>query len=280
MSNKKIVVFSIVVYNELFWESITFNSLVSSFSKNKNNDEIHIYIYDNSVRSKNINLPEFENNINIKYFAFNENRGISKAYNHLVSLALKDGFKWIVFLDQDTMLPLDFYHKYFDSVCKLEQSSNKMAVPVVKSEQHILSPFIYKNFRSRFLKEIPSLINLNKHSAINTGVLIECNYFNKIGGYNEKLFLDFCDHDFFDKFRGFDNLIRVINTELKQDFSTDTNTIDKALIRYSIFYSDLKAYKKGRNRFKLFFLVDLSHLIRLTLQYRTFKFIIYRLSKA
>ena len=60
MSNKKIVVFSIVVYNELFWESITFNSLVSSFSKNKNNDEIHIYIYDNSVRSKNINLPEFE----------------------------------------------------------------------------------------------------------------------------------------------------------------------------------------------------------------------------
>lgn len=277
--SKKIVVFSIVVYNELFWESITFNSLVSSFSKNKNNEEINIYIYDNSVRSKNINLPEFENDINIKYFAFNENRGISKAYNHLVSLALKDGFKWIVFLDQDTMLPLDFYYKYFDSVSEIKQSSHKMAVPVVKSGQHILSPFIYKNYRSRFLKESPSLINLNNHSAINTGILIDCNYFNKIGGYNEKLFLDFCDHDFFDKLRGFDNTISVINTELKQDFSTNTNTLDKALTRYRIFYCDLKAYKKGRNSFKLFFLVDLPHLIRLTLQYRTLKFIIYRLSK-
>ncbi len=280
MSSKNMLVFSIVVYNEFFWESITFNSLLSSFSKNKNNEEINIYIYDNSVRSQNIDFPEFENDINIKYFAFNENRGISKAYNHLVNLALKDGFKWIVFLDQDTMLSLDFYHKYFDSICELEQSSNKMAVPVVKSKEHILSPFIYINFRSRFLNEPPSLINLNKHSAINTGILIECNYFNKIGGYNEKLFLDFCDHDFFDKLRGFDNTIRVINTELKQDFSTDTNTLHKALIRYSIFYSDLKAYKKDRNRFKLFFLVDLPHLIRLTLQHRTFKFIIYRLSKA
>ena len=115
MSSKNMLVFSIVVYNEFFWESITFNSLLSSFSKNKNNEEINIYIYDNSVRSQNIDFPEFENDINIKYFAFNENRGISKAYNHLVSLALKDGFKWIVFLDQDTMLPLDFYYKYFDS---------------------------------------------------------------------------------------------------------------------------------------------------------------------
>lgn len=280
MSEKNLVVFSIVVYNEFFWECTVFNSLLLSFSENKKNEGINIYIYDNTVRSENVNLPEFQNEINIKYFSFNENRGISKAYNHLVNLALKDGFKWIVFLDQDTMLPLDFYLKYIDSISEIKQTSQKIAVPVVKSEQHILSPFIYKNYRSRFLKEVPSFINLKKHSAINTGVLINCNYFNKIGGYNDKLFLDFCDHDFFDKLRGSDNKICVINTELKQDFSTNTNTLDKALTRYRIFYKDLKTYKKGRNPIKLFFLVDIPHLIRLTLQYRTFKFIIYRLNKA
>ncbi|MEN6568923.1 MAG: glycosyltransferase [Rikenellaceae bacterium] len=274
----KNIVFSIIIYNENYWEVESFNSLLRSYELHNRKECISIYIFDNSVKSNSKPHPTLDKNIKIKYISFAENRGISRAYNYLTELALENEYEWIVFLDQDTRLPSDFYIKYLEAI-NLNHSVFNVAIPIIKTKQHILSPFIYRNYRGVFLKHKPSEFDLNKHSAINSGMLVSCKFFHATGGYNENLFLDFCDLDYFEKLKKYTNYIKIINTELVQDFSTDTNTIDDALFRYKIYLNDLLTYIKGRNSIKILFLVDLPHLLRLTLQYRTIKFIKYRLTK-
>lgn len=272
------IVFSLVVYNEFYWEVESFKSLLSSYYKSGTSKSLNVYIFDNTVIQKKNEEPYFEK-INIKYLAFGENMGISKSYNYLVDVASNEGFEWIVFLDQDTRLSLDFYHKYIETISELNLKKVDIAVPIVKSGTKILSPSLYKNYRTKLLDSIPSIICLNDYSAINSGLLINCEFFSKVGGYNEELFLDFCDHDFFFKIKQYRKSIFVIDTELQQDFSAETDSMDKALTRYKLFIKDLNSFKRNRNQLVLLFLVDIPHLLKLLLKYKSLKFLKYRLNK-
>lgn len=272
------IVFSLVVYNELYWEVQSFKTLISSYSNCGTSELLNIYIFDNTLIQKKTEMPTFEN-VNIKYITFGENRGISKSYNYLVDVASKEGFEWIVFLDQDTRLSMDFYPKYIETISRLNLKKVDIAVPIVKSGTKILSPSLYKNFRTKLLDSIPSIICLNDYSAINSGLLINCEFFSKVGGYNEELFLDFCDHDFFLKIKQYRKSIFIIDTVLQQDFSAETDSMDKALTRYKLFTKDLKSFKRNRNQLILLFLVDIPHLLKLLLKYKSLKFLKYRLNK-
>lgn len=272
------IVFSLVVYNEFYWEVESFKSLISSYFNSAIYESLNIYIFDNTVVQKEIKEPYIER-VNIKYISFGENRGISKSYNYLADLASNEGFDWIVFLDQDTKLSLDFYPKYIETINVLNQKNENIAVPIVKSGYKILSPSIYKNYRTRLLKNVQPIINLNDHSVINSGLLINCEFFNEVGGYNEELFLDFCDHDFFLKIKKRKNYIYIIDTELQQDFSAETDSMDNALSRYKIFIKDLKSFKKNKNQLVLLLLVDIPHLLKLLFKYKSLKFLNFRLFK-
>ena len=267
------IVFSIVVHNEYYWEVDSYISLIASYNQfNKNKNDINIYIFDNTDNRKDITPPAQKNNIKIHYIALGENKGISKAYNYLAKIALKNGFEWIVFLDQDTHLPLDFYSKYIDKI-EEKSSSFLLVIPIIKSNQQILSPCLYINYRSKKLNVVPNQINLKNHSAINTGLLVSCDFFLNYGGYNESLFVDFCDHDFFKKISKYVKKIDIINTTLIQDFSTDTNSLLKALFRYNIFLRDLKVYREDKSKIKILLFVDVPHLLRLTFKYKSLQFI-------
>lgn len=270
------IIFSIVIYNEEYRNSVTFQSLISSYYQSNKNEKIHILIFDNTVSpEKNGSLSE-DNNIDLTYFSFNENRGISRAYNFLNDVVISRDFKWIVFLDQDTVLPENFYQVYSNRVKK--KFNTPIFVPVVKlNNGEIFSPSVYRNFRHHKISKITRYLNLKNHSAINSGLLINCDFLKKIGGYNENLFLDFCDHDFFDKARKEIDQIEILDIELFQNFSGETNDLNKAIVRYQIFLRDLNIYKKNKNKLSLFFFVDLPHLLKITYKYKTTKFITNRL---
>ena len=75
------------------------------------------------------------------------------------------------------------------------------------------------------------------------------------------------------------NYIYIIDTELQQDFSAETDSMDNALSRYKIFIKDLKSFKKNKNQLVLLLLVDIPHLLKLLFKYKSLKFLNFRLFK-
>jgi GT2 family glycosyltransferase len=269
------ILFGLVCFRENYNESITFIDLYNSYIESKISDKrLDIFIFDNTDLNNweiSYNAKKL-NNISLHYFHDVTNPGISYAYNKIAEYAVKNGFSHIVFLDQDTHLPIDFYDQYCNSILG---NNIQIAAPIIMNGDHIFSPSKYRNYRSINLRAVNEFqLDLRNHTCINSGLLIHTSLFFQSGGYNNDLRLDFCDHEFIRRVSKYADKLVVLPVKLKQSFSTEVNSLDKAVFRYKIFLKDLLSLKKINNSgSKLFFFIDLPHLIRLTLQYKTFKFI-------
>jgi len=274
---KEKICFSIVLYRENFEHSATFVSLLNSIlsSKQNQNSKITILLFDNTPNQSNKNKSfHYKENVEVFYLTENQNMGLAHAYNVLVDKAKELKKEWIVLLDQDTSLPKDFYTSYIaiDEFLMIH-------CPLVFSNKKLMSPSKYINYRSSRI-QIPTSnqISSKNVSCINSGLLINVDFFLKIGGYNSNLFLDFCDHDFIEKSKlNQVDQFGIINCKLEQDFSAINHTKDQALDRYELFLEDLAQFYKGRNKITVFFFVDLPRVVRLILKYKTIKPLIKRI---
>ncbi|WP_265427122.1 glycosyltransferase [Chryseobacterium sp. YIM B08800] len=282
--NKHKILFSIVCFRENFKKTETFTDLIFSFNNKEkkidkiDNSNLNIFIYDNTDIDEwdvSVHENEFES-VNIKYEHNKNNPGISYAYNQIADYALQYGYEYIVFLDQDTKLPIDFYETYINYI---ENKNFEIAVPIIMTGDKIFSPSIYTNFRCKNFDNINEKNSFSKNiTCINSGLLIKTDLFFLVGGYNEKLRLDFCDHEFINRILKVVAQINLIPIQLHQTFSTETNSVDKALFRYDIFLHDLFVFKKiNNNNIAINFFLDLPHLIRLSAKYKTLKFFTKRI---
>lgn len=269
------ILYVIVTYKEKYYECNSYISLKKSFLKSSLNDEeLNIYIADNTdlegwYCDKN---PNENTQIKINYCKYS-NPGLSYAYNRGAEFARENGFSWVVLLDQDTILPVDFYEKYYQGTQSNQDIKIKVPITMINRSK-ILSPSRYIGYRSYLYKYFEKgRKKLKGHSCINTGMLIDTDFFKKVGGYNEEIKLDFTDHDFIYKCQRFIEEFEVMDVELQQDFSSVTNTKEQAIKRYYLYLRDLDAFSKGkRDKFSLFINADLLRLVKLTIQYKTLDF--------
>ncbi|WP_162031254.1 glycosyltransferase [Chryseobacterium potabilaquae] len=271
------ILYSIVSFREDYKESVVYKNLTRSFINSQEiNKKLHLFIYDNTDALEwKLNADDETNaDIHIYYIHNPDNVGISRAYNVIADFAQNNTFDHIVFLDQDTYLPLNFYSVY-EKFSSLEKD---ISVPLIYGGEKLISPSRYRLYRSFLYDEITdSYITTRGNSCINSGIMVRTDFFHKVGGYNSKLRLDFCDHEFMGRVKYFTKNLHIIPIKLKQDFSTNTNSKDKALFRYSLFMKDIKIFKQIKNRFLVTLFVDLPHLLRLSLQYKSFAFLRRRL---
>lgn len=276
----KNVLFGIVVYKESFPDTETFKSLLSSYKATGDSAGLHIYVYDNTPESflTPFDFP-YNSDVEIEYFHNPENPGISEAYNHIGMFASENRFRSIVFLDQDTHLPDNAYGVYTnnsESVAGL-----KVAIPKIMINDMLLSPSKYINFRSSALSKSPDgELSTQNLSWINSGMMVQTDFFISSGGYNPEIQLDFSDHFFVEKIKkqGVKN-VWVLKLVLDQNLSAYTNTLQQDLTRYKSFLRDLSGYKKGKNLFKVFIYIDLPRLLRLSMKHKTLMFLKIRLQK-
>lgn len=273
------ILFGIVCYREKFWEATSFKNLIHLCQQQGSAQQLSVFIYDNTDLPNWHILDDFENSpfINLVYQSAPANPGISVAYNTIARYARDRHYSHIVFLDQDTELPAEFLATY----TKIVDNDIDIAAPLVYENNILLSPSRYKNYRSSFYPSIESdKIELKNNSCINSGLLVKTDFYHKVGGYDENLRLDFCDHEFIKRAATFTNYLHIVPVMLQQNFSTNTNSETKALARYALFTKDMKAFAKiNKNDFKITLCVDLPHLIRLTLQYKSLSFIRLRFFK-
>ena len=268
------IIFLIVTYKEKYYECDSFTSLLKSF-KRSGVPALNVMVFDNTVDDGWEIAPQSIPHVNVYYYTEKSNRGISHAYNFLALKASDKGFKWMVLLDQDTSLPEDFISQYL-TVC----SRNKIYCPKVFVGDNLMSPSLYKNYRSYPLRQIEphiSEIDLAGISCINSGLMINIDYFLSVGGYNENIQLDFCDHDFLLKIKKLGlECIGIIDCKLYQNFSFETHNKEQAITRYKMFVRDIKGFYKGKSAIKVFFNVDLPRLLKLTYQHKSLRFLSIR----
>jgi len=261
----------LVLYKSKLCETASYLSLTKSLLSL--NARMDVVIYDNSPTPMVTDSDSISDNWRIHYVHDETNPGVSKAYNEGFKMARKLGKRWLLLLDQDTSFPQNAFVEYSKAV----QGNPEICLfaPIVISKNKIISPcryFLNIGYTLRRIK--PSIYNFKRKSLINSGMLISVDAFEKTGGYNENIRLDFADHSFIGKYKAIYNRFAVIHLRCFQDFSSDKQlTISSALIRFA-FYCE-GARNKAVNKLDYFVLILLTILrgTKLSLKYRNVRFL-------
>jgi|SRR5690606_25161895 len=275
-NNNNPLAFLIVTYKEKYWECKSFLSLLYSYKQQDDRKyPLSIVVIDNTEEEMPLDHPIFQENISVRYYSYGQNMGVSKAYNKGVGL-LRGQVDKVVFLDQDTNLPIDFYDRYLEVILSINPL---VACPLIYANNNLVSPIKFKNYRP--IKHINDnkgdwahkKIDFENHSIINSGLMVDIRLFDEIGGYNENLFLDFCDHDFIQRMKSQIASFVLINVVIQQDLSSYTDNKERALKRYHFYLRDRRVFFLNKDYWKSFLYVDLPHLLKLTYKFKSFSFL-------
>ena len=252
----------IVVYKSALENCESFQSVLAVSEEFPN---LNLFIYDNSPTSQEIKNYE---SLTINYFHDDKNSGVSKAYNVGVEYAYKGQKEWVLLLDQDTSLP-DFILKKYNEAVDSNSNINLFA-PILKLKNgRIFSPSRYRFKRGFFIDNIKfGTHTLFEYAPVNSGMMIKIAAFQKVGGYNEKVKLDFADFQFVERFRKTYSEFFVLDVVCEQDFSDDNNSYVSQNIRFKYYCEGAKNIEgKSIWDWLQYNMVTFIRAVRLTLRY-------------
>jgi rhamnosyltransferase len=162
-----------------------------------------ILIVDNGS-TKNLNLVnQFNGDPKIDIILNNKNMGIACALNKGVKYALKNKYKWILTMDQDSEATENMINNMLYSYNRLKREYKEKIVSIfpsyiektfLKNVSHIEKSV---NKEDNELNEKIDVENIHYViSEITSGNLVRCDIFNKVGYFKDKLFIDYVDHEF------------------------------------------------------------------------------------
>ncbi len=183
----------VILYRMKPCESAAFNTLQRAISYFQDGqDYIKILLYDNTPGGQDIGaLPS-----DVQYKADVDNGGLATAYNYALRTADEHGFDWLLTLDQDTSLPIDFIFKLRHAAALVDSMNDVAAiVPCVMSNGRVLSPFTLMKHWT-FMRHFPDQfvgIPLENVYAANSGTTTKVKVLKAIGGYDSRFRLDLSD---------------------------------------------------------------------------------------
>jgi len=156
--------------------------------------KISLLIYDNSQIPAH-SLPVLSG-LNLIYQHDERNSGLSKAYNTGAKLAAQNNLQWLLLLDQDTEINSGYLNLFAVELAK--NNWCKLFAPILQDESLVVSPFTWKRARGRAFKKTPQpgAYKLRNIALANSGLIINTDFFQQIGGYTPDIKLDFADIDF------------------------------------------------------------------------------------
>ncbi len=249
-----------VIYNQKITGTNVYKTLLS--------EKEAVYIYDNSPAPQPVdNLPD-----NWIYISDTSNPGLSTAYNKAAGYASANGYDWLLISDQDTIYPpgaLELYRTYIG-----KHQTSRMFIPKVRiSDSTYLSPVKNRLYFARISPTEPSSgeITLKKYAVINSGILVTTDSFISCGGYNEKVFLDFSDFQFIERFEDLYKTAYVTDIICQQDFSDKSDNSEKKMLRFEMFCLSLKEYECVKQNKFFIHMAVLRRAIALSVKIRSLK---------
>ena len=139
-----------------------------------------LYVFDNSSSSIIEVTKDFVDlKIPIEFITTGTNEGISKRLNEAANKAIQEGYDFLLTMDQDSSFDTGIFGQYLQLVDAY--SKEKVAQFGVNCDP----------------KHIPiSDIPFNADSLITSGTILNLAVFQKVGNFDEKLFIDFVDVEY------------------------------------------------------------------------------------
>lgn len=136
-----------------------------------------LYIIDNSPIKNNIN----NENKKINYIFNNNNIGIAEGLNKAAKMAINEGYNWLLTMDQDTIMNEECFKK-FQEVLKTQNIENI----------GIITPW----HRTKLDTKKPDEEYTYPNQVMTSANLVNLSILDKIGYFDEKLFIDGVDIEY------------------------------------------------------------------------------------
>lgn len=212
------------------------------------------------------------------YIHNESNIGLSACYNQAALYAKEQGYDWLLFLDQDTdfsNVTIDDYHSAIN-----EHPECKLVAPLVKCGVYTMSPMKYKHHFALFSKDTyKGVVDMTDLSIINSGLCVSLDAFEKSGGYNEKVFLDYSDHEFLRRFKRHYSQAFILPNIIYQDYSAKSDSPESSLKRFVLFCESIRGCEKKSLKERLEFSIPiLKRMLALVVRNHTLRpfFIAYK----
>jgi GT2 family glycosyltransferase len=153
---------------------------------------IKIVAYDNSPGPESQEIPP-----GVEYVGDLANGGVTAAYNHALKRARLAGADWLWLLDQDTQLTADFWVRTGEAVAAADASVMAI-VPRVWDGGRLVSPTRIKwgDVQRPLAAHEQGRCDFEV-AAIGSGVLVRCEFLERMGGFDPKYWLDSADRKLF-----------------------------------------------------------------------------------
>lgn len=166
----------------------------------------HIIIFDNSTENNHWDridrtireIQALDNgNRKITLIRQGQNIGLSQSYNQSIRLAERIGFKFVLILDQDSLITRDAIKILIrDHDMLLNKGVNVGAIATHNMQNYFTPLSFLFNGKFRWNGFYYSNNIQEKRNLINSGMLISVQNFNLVNGYDESFFVDNSDLEF------------------------------------------------------------------------------------
>ncbi|MCZ8196452.1 MAG: hypothetical protein O9267_02450 [Flavobacterium sp.] len=163
----------VILYNPNIEDLQNITSYLPKISK--------LYVYDNSATK--LESSFINENEKINYFWDGENHGISIRLNQASRLAIYEGYDKLLTMDQDSSFLEENIEKYFRDIENFKDSENVANFGLEYNKEAICC-----DSNEIIFEEVDHLIT--------SCSVINLNLFEKIGGFDENLFIDGVDIDY------------------------------------------------------------------------------------
>lgn len=254
----------VVLYNVDYHTTNVYKTLFCHNSVN------NVLLYENSPKPLNKRYASDS----VFYHHDPNNGGVSAAYNYGASLAKQmDGIEALVLLDEDTIFEPD----YVTVLEKLIEKHSHIGIFVPQIFYQGDKPFspIHRKFcRNRGALLPEGKYSLLQYLPVNSGACVRLSLFEKAGGYNDRIRLDFADFDFFARVGELSDSFYKVNSIAFQSFSNDERDKDRLYKRYLLYLEGAREARKNKLIRRMVDAEVLRHTLALTIRTHSFRFII------
>ena len=230
-----------VLYNKYIHKIGSYEQFMNITS---NYNHVQLVIVDNSTGSFiKENTEQAKNIEGIVYISNGGNVGLSGAYNRGLEYIKKEANEaYMLIADDDTF----FSTEYLEQVVKAcgEGKAKIISGMIYDGNKKCLSPNSQFDWlgREKFAVKTPGVYK--NIYCFNSGVCIDIDLLENLGGFDNRLFVDMIDYWLMDSLiENNQNEICIVEGEILQEFSgTSFDNMDSVMRRYHIFKKDFETY--------------------------------------
>jgi GT2 family glycosyltransferase len=241
MSTKSSILAVIVLYKMRPENSTAYQTLQTAISRlGAKRGAVRILLYDNAPDTPVPGgLPQ-----DVLYVPAARNEGVAGAYNYALSLAAREGFAWMLTLDQDSQLPPEFLLRMHSIALRLHDVSETGAiVPHLLSGGRLLSPVRIRPWGVRYLPRHIAGFAIGEIHAFSSASLFRVKALQQIDGCHPGFWLDYQDAYLYRKLHQCGKKVYIAeDLEVEHDLSLLSGSRTMGVERFTNFLQAESAY--------------------------------------